>query len=70
MAFQMPSCSGACAPLSSGGDRDRLLMVDPPIEIYTLSVNEISVATNGGFCGGGRFFCAIFIIRSYRPLRG
>ena len=31
----------------------------PPIELYTLSVNDIIVATMGGIVGGGRF-CAMF----------
>ncbi len=31
----------------------------PPIELYTLSVNDIVVATMGGMAGGGRF-CAMF----------
>jgi CelD/BcsL family acetyltransferase involved in cellulose biosynthesis len=31
----------------------------PPIELYTLSVNDIVVATMGGIVGGGRF-CAMF----------
>lgn len=32
---------------------------NPPIELYTLSVNNIIVATMGGMVGGGRF-CAMF----------
>jgi CelD/BcsL family acetyltransferase involved in cellulose biosynthesis len=33
--------------------------LEPPIEIYALSVNDIIVATMGGIVGGGRF-CAMF----------
>ncbi len=32
---------------------------EPPIELYSLSVNDIIVATMGGIVGGGRF-CAMF----------
>jgi CelD/BcsL family acetyltransferase involved in cellulose biosynthesis len=33
--------------------------LDPPVELYALSVNDIIVATMGGIVGGGRF-CAMF----------
>ena len=33
--------------------------IEPPVEVYSLSVNDIIVSTMGGTVGGGRF-CAMF----------
>jgi CelD/BcsL family acetyltransferase involved in cellulose biosynthesis len=58
--FAMPSVrrfieAGATTPSASGYGVDAV----PVIEIYTLSVNDIVIATMGGIVGGGRF-CAMF----------
>ncbi len=41
------------------GATERASGLEPPIELYALSVNDIVVATMGGIVGGGRF-CAMF----------